>query len=739
MFAKRTLFGLSLGFLLIGSVAARTTAPEQRSVPAPTATQAEVATLISHLLSSSRYHYHPRALDDALSEQIFERYLEALDRDKVFLLASDVARFEFLRQGFDDALRARRLQPAFDLFNLYIERVAERTAFARAYLKTELDFSGDESWSFERKDVPYAKDRAELDALWRKRVKNDVLRLKLAGKELAAIRETLDRRYANYESRARALRGDEVFQTLMNAYAGAIEPHTGYMNPRTTENFNMSMRLSLEGIGAVLQINDEEVTVIRSIVPGGPAALSGRLKPGDRIYAVGQDKQGPMVDVVGWRIDDVVEKIRGPRDTWVRLDVLPAAAGSDGAHHTVLLKREKVKLEEQAARKAVVEIEPGEGQGARRIGIIELPTFYQDFEGRRREEPDYRSATRDVARLLDELKRERVDGIVIDLRNNGGGSLTEAIELTGLFIDTGPVVQVRDARGDVKVQVDGVRGTAWEGPLAVLVNRASASASEIFAAAIQDYGRGLIVGEPTYGKGTVQSLLDLDRFSPKHDGFGQLKMTVAQFFRIDGGSTQLRGVSPDLTFPVTLDAEDYGENTYDNALPWTQIKPARYTRQADFAPLLPLLTKRHQARAGSDQEFLWWVEDVAEYRRQRAEKTVSLNEGKRREERQQAETKRKAREAARQAVGLAAADEEELAQDDGLMADERDIAADAQREEARRKQNKPDVLARETARILADAIELLAADRTLAARVLPAGMAPDPAAPPPPKVQSATM
>ena len=730
MFAPRPLIALGLAFAFVGGALARP-APTSQVTLAPTATQTDVSTLVTQLLSNSRYHYHPLPLDDALSERIYDRYLEALDRDRLFLLADDVAGFAPLRTTFDDALRERQIQPAFDMFNIYVQRVADRTRFAREYLKTDIDFSTDETWDFDRKEAPWATSGEELDALWRKRVKNDALRLKLAGREMDAIRETLDKRYANYESRARAIRGEDVFQTFMNAYTGAIEPHTSYMNPRTTENFNMSMRLSLDGIGAVLQVNDEEVTVVRSIVPGGPAGLSGLVKPGDRIYAVGQGTEGPMLDVVGWRIDDVVEKIRGARNTQVRLDVLPADAGPDGEHRIVTLTRDKVKLEEQAAKKSVVEV--GEGDTAHRIGVIDLPTFYQDFDGRRRDEPDYRSATRDVAKLLEELKQEKVDGIVIDLRNNGGGSLTEAVELTGLFIDKGPVVQVRDARGRVDAQRDTVTGTAWDGPLAVMVNRASASASEIFAGAIQDYGRGLVIGEPTFGKGTVQNLVDLDMFvRGEQPGFGQLKVTVAQFFRIEGGSTQHRGVTPDIAFPVTLDAEDYGESSYDNALPWTRVDALDYATHANFKPLLPLLETRHETRAKADQEFVWWAEDVAEYRRQRADKSISLNEAKRREERDRNEARRKAREDIRKANGLAHADDEAV-NDDGLQADERDVVADAAREE-KAKDEGPDVLAREAAHILADAIDLLKADRALAAQVLP-GTTTDPTAAPAERVR----
>jgi carboxyl-terminal processing protease len=371
---------------------------------APNEQQAKTAAWVSKLLSASRFHYNPAPLDDALSSQIFDSYLEALDADRSFFLQGDIDRFAGLRTSLDDALRDQRLQPAFDLFNVYVQRVAERTAYARKALKRDFDFSRDESYVYERKEAPWATSADELDELWRQRVKNDVLRLKLAGKELPAIRSTLDKRYANFEERVREINSEDLFQTFMNAYAGSIEPHTAYMNPRTTENFNISMRLSLEGIGAVLQRDDDEMTVIRTIVPGGPADLSGKLKVGDRIVGVGQGKSGALTDVIGWRIDDVVALIRGPKDSHVRLDVLPAEASLDGKHELVQLARQKVKLEEQAARQSVIEI--GTGSSARRIGVITLPTFYQDFEGRRRDEADYRSATRDVQKLLAELKQK---------------------------------------------------------------------------------------------------------------------------------------------------------------------------------------------------------------------------------------------------------------------------------------------------------------------------------------------
>jgi carboxyl-terminal processing protease len=419
-----------------------------------------------------------------------------------------------------------------------------------------------------------------------------------------------------------------------------------------------------------------------------------------------------MVDVVGWRIDDTVDLIRGKKGTSVRLDVLPAEAGVDAKPQQIVIVRDKVKLEQQAAQKRIIEVDD------RRIGVIELPTFYLDFEARRRGDRDARSATADVARLLRELRAEQVDGVVVDLRDNGGGSLLEAVELTGLFIDTGPVVQVKETGGRVSVEADEEGGVAWDGPLAVLVNRASASASEIFAAALQDYGRGLIIGEPTFGKGTVQSLIDLDRFPRKDDvKFGQVKLTVAQFFRVEGGTTQHAGVVPDLQFPVSLDASEYGESTYDNALPATRINRAPHAGLGNLSALTPQLLANHQARVAKDREFQWWAEDVARFRAERERKQISLNEAERRAERDRLEAERKQRLAERVAAGLADPEDATRLVDDGLSVNERPVAEQAAEEEAAK--NRPDPLLRESAAILADALDLLSADRQLTAQVLP--------------------
>jgi len=684
---------------------------------APTADQANTSKLVYGLLSDSRYAYRPRPLDDALSQQIFKRYFEALDGGKQFFTAADIERFSPYKTKLDDAIRSGDLAPAYEIFAVYKQRVGQRVTYARALLKQDFDFTGDERWEYDREDAPWAADGKALDAIWRKSVMNDWLRLKLAGKKPDDIRKTLDKRYANLQRSINELKTEDVFQTFLNAYTSAIDPHTDYFTPRTAENFNQSMSLSLEGIGAVLQRQDDLVA-IREIVPGGPADLSGKLKVGDRIVAVGQGKSGPMTDVIGWRIDDVVAQIRGKKDTQVRIEYIPVEAGIDGKHAQVTIVRQKIKLEEQAAKSEIISLPANAGEPARRIGVIKLPAFYQDFEGRRRNPNDFNSATRDIAKLLAQFKTQDVDGVVMDLRNNGGGSLDEAVQLTGLFIDKGPVVQQRESGGRVQVYSDTVAGVAWDGPLAVLINRASASASEIFAGAIQDYGRGLVIGETSFGKGTVQNMADLDRW-PANEAprFGSVKLTIAQFFRVAGGSTQHKGVVPDIAFPVSVDATEYGESTYDNALPWTRIAAVPHTQYGNFAPLLPKLEALHAARSSKDKEFQWWSEDVAQFRAEAAKKYVSLNETERRAERDRQDAQRKQRQAERKALGLALDPLAEDLADDGLGASERDIVKDAQREKLADK--RPDPLLRESAAILSDAIGILGQDRKLSAQVLP--------------------
>jgi carboxyl-terminal processing protease len=682
----------------------------------PSAEQATAAKLVYGLLSDSRYAYRPRALDDKLSAEVFKRYLESLDPGKLFFTAGDIAKLEGYRSGLDDAIKSGEVAPAFEIFSLYQTRVNERVAHARALLQQDIfSFEGDDRWEYDREDAPWPTDTTELDRLWRQSVRNDWLRLKLAGKQTDEIRKTLDKRYANMSKNVGELNGIDAFQTFLNAYATSIDPHTDYFDPRAAERFEQSMSLSLEGIGAQLQKQDD-VVVIRELIPGGPAILSGKLKAGDRIVGVGQGASGPMEDVIGWRIDDVVDKIKGPKGTQVRLDIVPAEAVLDSKPNRIVLNRAKIRLEEQAAKGEVLTIPGVDGAPARRIGVIKLPAFYQDWEGRRRNSSDYASATRDVERLLREFRGERVDGVVMDLRNNGGGSLDEAVAITGLFIDKGPVVQAKASGGDVRVDGDTASGVVWDGPLAVLINRGSASASEIFAGAIQDYGRGLIIGETSFGKGTVQNLVDLDRW-PMADGkrFGQVKLTIAQFFLPGGSSTQNKGVVPDIKFPVTVDASEYGESTLDNALPWDRIAAVPYVRYGDFGPLLPRLEALHNTRIAADREFRWWSEDIAQFRAESAKKWISLNEAERRAERDRDAAKRKLRQEERKALGL---DLDPLSEDtdDGLTSSERDIAQDAAREKAAEK--RPDPLLRESAAILADAVRELDSDKPLSAQVL---------------------
>jgi carboxyl-terminal processing protease len=615
--------------------------------------------------------------------------------------------FERYRSGLDDSLRHSDLLPAYEIFNVYVERVRGRVNYARTRVNQPFDFTIDESYQYNREDENWVSTPAELDDLWRKRVKNDYLRLLLTDKEPEAIVETLSERYDNLERRINELNTEDVFQFFMNAFAQSIEPHTAYLSARNSENFEISMKLSLEGIGALLG-RENEYTLISSVVPGGPADKDGRLKAGDRITAVGQGNDGKMVDVIGWRVDDVVDLIRGPKDTVVRLEVLPEDVSVSGPTSTIDIVRNEVKLEEQAAQSEIIEV-PVEGSESEviKIGVIDLPVFYLDFNGRAQNKPDYRSSTRDVRRLIVELEEQGVTGIVIDLRNNGGGSLLEATTLTGLFIDKGPVVQVRNASGRISLEEDIEPGMAWEGPLAVLVNRYSASASEIFAAAIQDYGRGVVIGEPTFGKGTVQSLLDLDDYAPSDKpGMGQLKITMAQFFRVNGGSTQTRGVEPDIRFPSFGDPQEYGERSMDNALPWSSIDPARFEASGDLSRLVAVADNRYQGRVVDDREFGWLRSDIDSYNEHASENSVSLLESVGRQKMKEDENKKAERKALRGSEGPLLAEDTIVSDpnlDPGELADEDEGAEEG---EAAEEEQGPDLLLREAARIVADMIEL---------------------------------
>jgi carboxyl-terminal processing protease len=678
----------------------------------PLPQQSQAARLSAELLT--RYHYKPMALDDAMSKKIFDQYLKSLDSEKLFFVKADIDQLDALRTRLDDAIIEEDLGSPFAIFNLYARRATERFSYARRLLKDGFDFSQKESYQYTREKEGWPKSDAEVRELWRKRVKNDWLRLRLAGKDDKSIAETLDKRYENSLKRIARAKSEDAFQIFMNAYTMTIEPHTNYMGLRAAEDFDISMKLSLVGIGAALSEKDD-YTTIRELIAGGPAIVSGQLKVGDRILGVAQGDTGVMTDIQGWRLDDSVALIRGAADSVVRLDILPADAGPDGKHKLVSLIRKKISLEEQAARKSVLIVR--DGKITRRVGVIALPTFYQDFDARNRGEQNFKSATRDVARLLDELKKEKVDSVLIDLRSNGGGSLSEAIELTGLFVGRGPVVQQRNAQGQISVESDAGPGVAWSGPLGVLIDRGSASASEIFAAAIQDYGRGVLIGEPSFGKGTVQSVINLDRIAnnekPK---YGELTLTVAQFFRINGSTTQLLGVNPDIRFPAISRAQSFGESSFDNALPSARIKAAAYSPAGNLSARRATLLARHQARVKNDKDFLSIEQDIESINRQLKDPLVSLNEAERRKQRD-AQEARLASRASQRPAGKGAA-----RQDDGLQADERKLANELATEKDRR--NAKDVFLSEAAHILSDDVTLLKAG----ARSTAASDAPAPAA-----------
>ncbi|QSX35727.1 carboxy terminal-processing peptidase [Shewanella sedimentimangrovi] len=561
----------------------------------------------------TRSHYHRFSLDDGFSASIFDRYLQQLDYRRNVLTQADIAGFKNYATQFDDMLKNGDLSGAYAMFDLAQRRRYERFAYALSLLDTKMNFDepGD-AYEYDREESPWPKDEAELNELWRQRVKYDALNLKLTGKNWDEIVEVLQKRYNNAIKRLGQTQSEDVFQTVMNAFSRSIEPHTSYLSPRNAERFQMEMNLSLEGIGAVLQL-DEDYTVIKSMVAGGPAALSEKLSPEDRIVGVGQE-DGPIVDVIGWRLDDVVDLIKGPKGSKVRLQILPKKGGSNAKLFEVTIVRDKIRLEDRAATSKV--IEPKEGAYAnRKVGVIQIPGFYMNL-------------SQDVARELVKLNEAKVEGIVIDLRGNGGGALTEAVLLTGLFIDMGPVVQVRDANGRVSQHRDNDGKVSYSGPLTVLVDRYSASASEIFAAALQDYQRALIVGESTFGKGTVQQHKSLGRIYDLYDKpIGHVQYTIQKFYRINGGSTQLKGVTPDIPFPSALAQGEYGEAEEDNALPWDQVPVAQYGVVGEISPqLVSSLEAKHEQRIKQDVEFGYIYQDILEFKKHHEEKTVSLVE-----------------------------------------------------------------------------------------------------------------
>ena len=592
------------------------------------------ARVVSYILDSN--HYRKIRLNDSLSAVILNQYIKELDNSKTYFLASDIKAFDRYKFSLDDLIRNENVSPAYEIYTVFVKRYQERMDYVmNDLIKQEFDYTVDEYYEMDRDKEPWSTTQEELNDVWRKIIKSQALSLKLAGKKQPEISETLKTRYVRFTKFFTQFNAEDVFSIYMNSITGAYDPHTNYLSPKQSDLFKQQMSLSLEGIGAQLQSENDYVKIVK-ILPGGDAEKSGKVNVNDLIIAVAQGKDGELVDVVGWRLDDVVKLIKGPKGTTVRLTILPAKTGVNGPSNEVTLVRDKIKLEDQAAKKEIINYQSN-GKNMK-LGVISLPSFYMDYEAYQKGDPDFRSTTRDVKKLIGELKTEGVDGIVMDLRNNGGGSLPEAVDLTGLFIKEGPVVQVRNSTGKVEVLPDDDKEVFYNGPLVVLTNRFSASASEIFAGAIQDYQRGVVVGESTYGKGTVQTVLDLNRFINEKEKVGELKITFQKFYRVTGSSTQHKGVSPDINLPSAYDAEHYGESASPNALPWDEINPANYQKSLQVnKSVVDALSASYLDRTKFDKSLKKYISETEQLKKNLSQTQVSLNETKRKGEMKEAE------------------------------------------------------------------------------------------------------
>lgn len=649
--ALSLLTGLSLLLALPADTQAKQETQATPAVLETTPRHRQAARLVTRFVE--QYHYARLPVDDSLSAAVLRTYIDSLDPNKHYFLESDIVYFNRYRTTLDNTVKSGDMEPVFDIFRLYRLRAQQNLGFAISLLDTEPDFTVDEEYEFNREKLDWITTPAEMQELWRKRVKNDALSLVLADRSWEDVADVLRKRYQRVLDRTNGLDSDAVFENFMNAFARTLDPHSSYLSPRQSEEYRIQMSLSYQGVGASLQLNDDLVTVL-NIIPGGPAAIDGRIRPNDRITAVGQGAEGELVDVVGWQLDDVVQLIRGKQGTVVRLQILPADATPGSPERVVDLVRDKIKLEEQAARSEVIEVDR-DGR-TDRIGVISIPSFYQDFDARSRGDKEFVSTTRDVQRLITELEQEGISGLVLDLRGNGGGHLTEATSLTALFIDKGPVVQIRDTNGRIEVLEDAASKPAYSGPLVVMVDRFSASASEIFAAAIQDYRRGVVIGQQTFGKGTVQNLLPLDQYAGRGNpepGLGQLTLTVAKFYRVTGDSTQNRGVLPDITLPSAVDPSVVGESSRERALPWDKIASTRYQAREPLDLAIDVLGQYKRQRLDTDPDLLHLLDDIRATETLRSRTSVSLNLDARIAEREEQRASQLARENQRRgALGL---------------------------------------------------------------------------------------
>jgi len=636
MFHKIVLFFFT-PFIILSACANSNSGPIKPFEP----TEQQKITYQTALQFVASYHFAKPTIDDSFSVKAFSNYIENIDPSRVYFLQEDIDRFQQYKLTLDEGIISGDLNAAFDIFNTYQTRQYERIQFAKSLLTTAVTFTEVDSFEIDRENMPYCKNFASYDKLWQQKIKYELMIAK-AGKDDTAFKyiDDVKKRYENLEKFSLKTKGDDIFQLYINSLLEITDPHTNFFSPRTAEDFNQSMSLSLEGIGAQLQI-DNEYTKIREIIKGGPADKSKQLFAGDKIIGVAQSKDSDVVNVVDWRIDDVVSLIRGKKGTPVRLKIIPAI--EPNSTKFVDLIRDKIILEEQSAKSSIKLIT----QNGKKVkmGIITIPIFYIDFAAAGRGETNYKSTTRDVKRLIDSLKLQKIDALIIDLRNNGGGSLQEAIELTGLFIKDGPIVQVKYADGNMRVETDRDAKVYFNGPLAVLVNRFSASASEIFAAAIQDYDRGVIVGERTFGKGTVQNMVDLNEFIQYNDKkLGQVKLTIAKFYRVNGGSTQHKGVTPDIELPGVFDADKFGEDASPYALPWDQINPATINNTNIMTGAREYLKKNHKIRIQKSSEYAYLLQDIKSINEQRNTKYVTLVESKYKAELNKNKEQNKARE-----------------------------------------------------------------------------------------------
>ncbi len=595
------------------------------------------ARVISYILDNN--HYRKIKLNDSLSAAILIRYVKELDNSKTYFLASDIKDFDRYKYSIDDLTRNENITPAFVIYKVFDKRYKERMDYVlNTLVNQSFDYSTDEYYDTDRDKANWATSTEELNEIWRKIIKSQALSLKLAGKKQEEITETLKARYQRFNKTFSQFNSEDVFTIYMNSITEAYDPHTNYMSPKQSDLFKQQMSLSLEGIGAQLQ-SENDYTKIVKILPGGDAQKSGKVNVNDLITAVAQGKDGEMVDVVGWRLDDVVKLIKGPKGTVVRLMILPAKTGVNGPAQEVVLVRDKIKLEDQAAKKEVIKYQVDGRQ--MKLGVISLPSFYMDYEAYQKGDQNYKSTTRDVKRLVGELKTEGIDGLVMDLRNNGGGSLPEAVDLTGLFIKDGPVVQVKSSANKIDVLSDEDKEVFYSGPLVVLTNRFSASASEIFAGAIQDYQRGVVIGESTFGKGTVQTVIDLSRFINETEPVGELKLTFQKFYRVTGSSTQHKGVLPDISLPSAFDAQHFGESASPSALPWDVIRAASFQKVTQVNPqVITSLNKSYQDRTRYDVSLKKYISETEELKKNLNETRISLNETKRKQEMAEAEQKK---------------------------------------------------------------------------------------------------